>query len=130
MASPRLRDQALEPGRLARFRSWRGARPFWAGCWGMGGGLVILATQPGTFAIFLLPGGARVSALVFGTALAGCGAGLWWKPRHRRPVGVALLLAALGSFLYAAMGGYFIGTSCGIVGASLALAWMPPPPSE
>ncbi|REE65997.1 hypothetical protein BX257_8775 [Streptomyces sp. 3212.3] len=114
-----------------RFRTWRGERPFWAGAFTMTAGLPIiyfpytdLDLQGIVLALSTTSG---AGSLIIGVLLVVLGLTLWFQQQHRVFAGIAALLLSLTSFPLANFGGLFLGLTCGLVGGSLACAWMPAP---
>ncbi|MFC9080206.1 DUF6114 domain-containing protein [Streptomyces sp. NPDC057062] len=114
-----------------RFRTWRGERPFWAGAFTMTAGLPIiyfpytdLDLQGIVLALSTTSG---AGSLIIGVLLVVLGLTLWFQQQHRVFAGIAALLLSLVSFPLANFGGLFLGLTCGLVGGSLACAWMPAP---
>ncbi|MFJ8554946.1 DUF6114 domain-containing protein [Streptomyces sp. NPDC093676] len=114
-----------------KFRTWRGERPFWAGAFTMTAGLPIiyfpytdLDLQGIVLALSTTSG---AGSLIIGVLLVVLGLTLWFQQQHRVFAGIAALLLSLTSFPLANFGGLFLGLTCGLVGGSLACAWMPAP---
>ncbi|MBW8698080.1 hypothetical protein MBT84_00705 [Streptomyces sp. MBT84] len=114
-----------------RFRTWRGERPFWAGAFTMTAGLPIiyfpytdLDLQGIVLALSTTSG---AGSLIIGVLLVVLGLTLWFQQQHRVFAGIAALLLSLVSFPLANFGGLFLGLTCGLIGGSLACAWMPAP---
>ncbi|MFJ5533764.1 DUF6114 domain-containing protein [Streptomyces sp. NPDC093261] len=113
-----------------RFGEWRGERPFWAGTFTLCAGLPImyfpythLNLQGVALALSTTSGAA---SLIIGVLLVVLGVSLWFQQHARVFAGVATLLLSLVSFPLANFGGLFIGLLCGLIGGSLACAWIPP----
>ncbi|MGY5051696.1 DUF6114 domain-containing protein [Streptomyces sp. 900105755] len=116
------------------FRNWRGERPFWAGLFTFAAGLPILYwpyanLNPGGIPLALSTTSGAGSLLI-GTLLLTLGISLCWRPHLRVFAGIATLLLAVVSFPVANFGGLFLGVALGLVGGSLACAWLPPPAGE
>ncbi|MET9046710.1 DUF6114 domain-containing protein [Streptomyces sp. NPDC004362] len=114
-----------------KFRTWRSERPFWAGAFTMTAGLPIiyfpytdLDLQGIVLALSTTSG---AGSLIIGVLLVVLGLTLWFQQQHRVFAGIAALLLSLTSFPLANFGGLFLGLTCGLVGGSLACAWMPAP---
>ncbi|MGW4514164.1 DUF6114 domain-containing protein [Streptomyces sp. NPDC004393] len=112
------------------FGEWRGERPFWAGLFTFVAGLPImyfpythLNLQGIALALSTTSGAA---SLIIGVLLVVLGVSLWFQQHVRVFAGIATLLLSLVSFPLANFGGLFIGLSCGLIGGSLACAWIPP----
>jgi hypothetical protein len=115
------------------FRTWRRQRPFTAG-------LVLI---PACAAIGLPPyasfrlgdlvlsirtlGG--VSALLIAALLLVCAGSLWTRPHYRVAAGVTAIVVSLAALVSSNLGGFLVGTTLGLAGGALAIAWTPPPPA-
>ncbi|MFC9084053.1 DUF6114 domain-containing protein [Streptomyces sp. NPDC057062] len=113
------------------FRTWRAERPFWAGAFTVTAGLTIICfsyTDLDLQGIVLaLSTTSGTGALIIGVLLVVLGLSLWFQQQHRVFAGIAALLLSLTSFALANFGGLFLGLTCGLIGGSLACAWMPAP---
>ncbi|MEV7320508.1 DUF6114 domain-containing protein [Streptomyces sp. NPDC093970] len=113
-----------------RFRAWRGGRPFWAGLFTFAAGLPILYWPYARLDLAGIPLALSTTsgagALVIGILLLVLGVTLCCRPHLRVFSGIATLLLAIVSFPVANFGGLFLGVACGLVGGSLACAWLPP----
>ncbi|MGW3147444.1 DUF6114 domain-containing protein [Streptomyces sp. NPDC001177] len=117
-----------------RFRTWCGLRPFWAGLFTLLAGLPILYWPYANLDLGGIPLALSTTsgagALVIGVLLMVLGFTLWYRPAVRVFAGVATLLLALISFPVANFGGLFLGLIFGLIGGSLACAWLPPIDAE
>ncbi|MEU9474497.1 DUF6114 domain-containing protein [Streptomyces sp. NPDC048191] len=117
-----------------RFRTWRGERPFWAGLFTFTAGLPILYWPYANLDLGGIPLALSTTSgagsLVIGVLLLTLGVTLCCRPHLRLFAGISTLLLALVSFPVANFGGLFLGVLSGLVGGSLACAWMPPPADE
>ncbi|MFB7337713.1 DUF6114 domain-containing protein [Streptomyces adustus] len=117
-----------------RFRAWRGERPFWAGLFTINAGPPILYWPYAHLDLGGIPLALSTTSgagsLIIGTLLMALGISLWLRPRQRVFAGLSTLLLALVSFPVANLGGLFLGLFSGLIGGSLALAWLPPDPIE
>ncbi|WP_225102671.1 DUF6114 domain-containing protein [Streptomyces sp. CoH27] len=125
---------ATAPEFRRRFRTWRGERPFWAGLFTFSAGLPILYWPYAHLDLGGIPLALSTTsgagALVIGVLLLTLGVTLCCRPHLRVFAGVATLLLALISFPVANFGGLFLGVASGLIGGSLACAWMPPTADE
>ncbi|MFE9131624.1 DUF6114 domain-containing protein [Streptomyces sp. NPDC007148] len=128
---PARRTTTAVAGLWRKFRTWRSERPFWAGAFTMTAGLPIiyfpytdLDLQGIVLALSTTSG---AGSLIIGVLLVVLGLTLWFQQQHRVFAGIAALLLSLTSFPLANFGGLFLGLTCGLVGGSLACAWMPAP---
>ncbi|WP_338674778.1 DUF6114 domain-containing protein [Streptomyces sp. SCSIO 30461] len=117
-----------------RFRVWRGGRPFWAGLFTLAAGIPILYFPYVRLSLSGIPLAlsttAGAGALITGVLLIVLGISLWLRPQTRVFAGIAALLLSLVSFPLANFGGLFIGLFAGLVGGSLACAWVGPAQAE
>ncbi|WP_406444157.1 DUF6114 domain-containing protein [Streptomyces sp. NBC_00631] len=118
------------PGFRRGFRTWRGERPFWAGLFTFAAGLPILYWPYANLNLGGIPLALSTTSgagsLVIGTLLLALGVALCCRPHLRVFAGIATLLLALVSFPVANFGGLFLGVASGLIGGSLACAWLPP----
>lgn len=119
---------ALRAG-LRAFRRWRRGRPFWAGMFTLLAALVLLyppyaSLRFGDVVVSLRTVGG-LSALVIGVVLIACAASLWIRPEFRLVAGGVTLLLSVVSVVTANLGSLLLGTTLGVVGAALAVAWSP-----
>ncbi|MFK0284663.1 DUF6114 domain-containing protein [Streptomyces sp. NPDC090499] len=116
------------------FRTWRGGRPFWAGLFTFAAGLPILYWPYANLNLGGIPLALSTTSgagsLLIGTLLLALGVALCCRPHLRVFAGIATLLLAVVSFPVANFGGLFLGVALGLVGGSLACAWLPPPADE
>ncbi|MEV5955957.1 DUF6114 domain-containing protein [Streptomyces sp. NPDC051987] len=128
----RLLDGA--PAFRRGFRAWRGERPFWAAVFTFAAGLPILYWPYAHLSLGGIPlalsTASGAGSLLIGTLLLALGIGLCCRPHLRVFAGIATLLLALVSFPVANFGGLFLGVASGLVGGSLACAWLPPQADE
>jgi len=115
----------------ARFRLWRGGRPFWGGVVVIASGLFLLLPAYATFhvgdVLISISTIAGVSTLLLGVFMLLCGALPLLRPALRLPAGVGAMIIALVALPAANFGGFVVGTLLGIIGASLLLAWTSSP---
>ncbi|MER7834798.1 DUF6114 domain-containing protein [Streptomyces sp. NPDC096040] len=117
-----------------RFSTWRGERPFWAGLFTFTAGLPILYWPYAKLDLGGIPLALSTTSgagsLVIGTLLLTLGITLCYRPHLRVFAGIATLLLAVVSFPVANFGGLFLGVASGLIGGSLACAWLPPTAEE
>ncbi|MFD9961887.1 DUF6114 domain-containing protein [Amycolatopsis sp. NPDC058986] len=111
----------------AAFARWRRGRPFGAGVFTAAAGLAIgippyASLRLGDVYVAISTFGGVSSLLVGVLLLLGAGA-LWLRPQFRFVTGVATLLLSLTALVTANLGGFLIGTGCGVLGAALAIGW-------
>lgn len=107
------------------FRNWRRTRPFWAGVWTMLGGALIAYVPATAFKFLLVGDGSLVLGISVGVLIGAFGLMLWFARPLRMILGVIILLLSLVSFFTSDFGGLILGMLMGLVGGSLALAWVP-----
>ncbi|NYH79725.1 hypothetical protein FHR84_003063 [Actinopolyspora biskrensis] len=119
--------------RLARarvvFRDWRRTRPFWAGLFTLVAALLLLyppyaSLKFGDVEVSLRTT-AGITALVIGMVLIACGISFWMRPELRLPAGIVTLVLSVVAIVTANLGSFLIGTTMGLIGAALAIAWSP-----
>ncbi len=116
------------------FRRWRRTRPFWAGVFTLLAALVLLyppyaSLRFGDVVISLHTVGG-ISALVIGVVLIACAVSFWLRPEFRLAAGIVTLLLSVVAIVTANFGSFLIGTTLGLVGAALGIAWAPGPGPE
>ncbi|MEU0032719.1 DUF6114 domain-containing protein [Streptomyces sp. NPDC006333] len=113
-----------------KFRTWRGERPFWAGLFTFAAGLPIIYFPYAHLNFGAIPLALSTSAgagsLIIGVLLVTLAISLWFQQQMRVFAGITVILLALISFPVANFGGLLIGLVCGLIGGSLACAWIPP----
>lgn len=112
------------------FRRWRRSRPFWAGLWCvLGGGMMMLG--PLTAVRFVLVAGQTVwLGIVVGALVSIFGLFFWFSPSQRQITGVFAVMLSVVSFITSDFGGFLIGMTLGVLGASMGFAWVPAAPRE
>lgn len=115
------------PVRAARFafRNWRRSRPFWAGVWSMLGGTLIAYVPATAFKLVLIANASLVVGITVGALVGFFGLMLWFARPLRILLGVLILVLSLASFFTSDFGGLILGMMMGLIGGSLALAWVP-----
>jgi hypothetical protein len=114
-------------GRLG-FRGWRRTRPFWGGLIALLGGIEILLSERAPVAVVVHLGAQGLAGYVVPVVLVLCALLLWFNPAQRIFYSILAVLAALASFITSNLGGFVLGMLLGIVGGSLAFAWVPGEP--
>lgn len=119
--------------RLARarvvFRDWRRTRPFWAGLFTLIAALLLLyppyaSLKFGDIEVSLRTT-AGITALVIGMVLIACALAFWLRPELRLPAGIVTLVLSVVAVVTVNLGSLLIGTTMGLIGAALAIAWSP-----
>jgi hypothetical protein len=116
------------PGRRS-WRGWRRSRPFWAGCWTAAAAALLLAVpysvlRVGDLTVALSTIGGS-SALLIAIVLVACTYALWFRPDSRVVAGVIIIVVSVVALAVTNLGAFGLGTTLGIVGGSLAVAWTP-----
>lgn len=123
--------QASAVGPRLRFREFRRGRPFWAGAFTLLSGLIILFPPYATLrfgdVVVSMNTIGGMSSLLIGVIMMICALTLWTRPEFRRAAGVVTMLLALCAIVAANLGVFLIGTTLGLIGSGLALAWSPRP---
>lgn len=113
----------------ARFRAWRGGRPFIPGLLLILSGIVI--ATPAYFTVHIsdllvmISTVSGVSTLLIGALLVMFGLGAWFRPATSTYLGVLGIIVAVIALPTSNLGGFLIGTLLGIIGGALTLAWEP-----
>jgi hypothetical protein len=110
------------------FRGWRRTRPFWGGLIALLGGIEILLSERAPVAVVVHLGAQGLAGYVVPVVLVLCALLLWFNPAQRIFYSILAVLAALASFITSNLGGFVLGMLLGIVGGSLAFAWVPGEP--
>ena len=125
VAEPLRRERhPMHAARLA-FRRWRHSRPFWGGVWAMLGGALIAYLPATAFRLILIASGSVLFGILVGVLVGFFGLLLWLTPQLRVILGILILVLSLGSFFTSDFGGLILGMLMGLIGGSLALAWVP-----
>ncbi|SDK71857.1 hypothetical protein SAMN04487820_111156 [Actinopolyspora mzabensis] len=117
------------PATLAGFRRWRRTRPFWGGLFTLLAALLLLyppyaSLKFGDIEVSLRTT-AGISALVIGVVMIACALSFWIRPEWRLSAGIVALLLSLVALVVVNLGSFLIGTTLGVIGSSLAIAWSP-----
>ena len=108
-----------------RFRTWRRSRPFWGGLLALIGGVEILLSEKAPLPVIIHLGAQGLAGYVVPIILVVCALLLWFNPEQRIFYSIIAVLASLGSLITSNLGGFLIGMLLGIIGGSLAFAWVP-----
>ena len=111
------------------FGRWRRTRPFWAGLFLLLSGLIIIFPpfanmKLGSMVVSIQTIGGLSGALI-GALLLVCALTMWLRPQFRLAAGIAALILSLAALIATNLGGFIVGTLCGLIGAALALSWTP-----
>lgn len=118
--------EPVAPARpTSRWRRWRKSRPFWGGLITILAGIeVTLIPIPAYKIVFVSP--SLTYAIVSGMVVLILGLAVWMTPQHSRLYGMLIILAAVLTFVWSNLGGFFIGGLLGVLGGALVFAWDPP----
>ncbi|SDP62460.1 hypothetical protein SAMN04487905_106121 [Actinopolyspora xinjiangensis] len=114
---------------LAGFRNWRRTRPFWGGLFTLLAALLLLYPPYASLKLgdveVSLRTTAGISALVIGVVMIACALSFWVRPEWRLSAGIVALLLSLVALVVVNLGSFLVGTTLGVIGSSLAIAWSP-----
>jgi Family of unknown function (DUF6114) len=121
---------ALASAGWARFRSWRRARPFWAGLFLLvaGAEILIIPLPMHSMGLILHIGTGGVLGILIGAILIAAALLLWFHPVQHIFYSIVAVLLAVAALIATNLGGFLIGTILGVIGGSLGFAWTPLPP--
>jgi len=91
-------------------------------------GVIITAIPLTGFRIVFIPGSGITMALLVGALMMVCAVNIWVTPRIAVFLGAVVIVLSLISFVTTDFGGFLIGTLLGIIGGSIAIAWVPGEP--
>jgi hypothetical protein len=111
--------------RRARFRAWRGRRPFAGGLLLVLGGGEILLTMKAPLPVVLHVGMQGLAGYLLPALMLVCGLLLLFNPAQRLFYSVIAVLLSLGTWLTSNLGGFFVGILLGVTGSCLAFGWLP-----
>jgi hypothetical protein len=106
------------------WRAWRRARPFWGGLFVVLGGGEILLSELASLPLVIHIGLHGLASYLVPVLLLVCGLLLWFHLPLRTFYSVLAILLALGSWITSNLGGFFVGMLLGLIGGSLAFAWV------
>ena len=113
---------------------WRRNRPFWGGLLVLLGGGEILLSERAPIPVVIHVGMQGLAGYLVPVVLLLCGLLLWFTPEQRTFYSVIAVLLSLVSWVTSNLGGFFIGMALGLLGGSLAFAWVrgngPPAPKR
>jgi len=109
---------------LHDWRAWRRARPFWGGLFVVLGGGEILLSELASLPLVIHIGLHGLASYLVPLLLLICGLLLWFHLPLRTLYSVLAILLALGSWITSNLGGFFAGMLLGLIGGSLAFAWV------
>jgi hypothetical protein len=109
---------------LRDWRAWRRARPFWGGLFVVLGGGVTLLSEMASLPLVIHIGLHGLASYLVPVLLLSCGLLLWFHLPLRPLYSALAILLALGSWITSNLGGFFVGMLLGLIGGSLAFAWV------
>ena len=116
---------ADDRGWREKFREWRSTRPFAGGLLMLSSGIIMVAPAYFTVQIsdllVMISTISGVSTLLIGALLIMFGIGTWMQPYAATYLGVLGIIVAIIAVPTSNLGGFFIGSLFGIVGAFLAV---------
>ncbi len=123
---------------LFAFRRWRRTRPFWGGLLVILGGAEILLSERAPLPIVIHIGLQGLAGYLVPVILVLCGFLLLFHPVQQTFYAILAILLSLGSWITSNLGGFFVGMLLGLIGGSMAFAWVrgtrpgpaPPVPRE
>ena len=110
------------------FRRFRETRPFWAALLVLVAGLEIGALPLGPTDELIHAGEGAFAGLACSALLLIMGLVLLFLPTQRHVAAVIAAVVALASFVLTNLGGFVIGMLLGLLGGSMAFAWVPDKP--
>ena len=116
-------DQRLRRG-AAAFSRWRRSRPFWGGLLVIFGAAVILLSERGPLPLIVHIGLQGLAGYLVPVVMLLAGLLLLFHPAQRIFYSLIAVIFSLGSWITSNLGGFFIGMLLGVVGGSLAFAWV------
>ena len=120
------RGSLLQRGRIS-FRAWRRGRPFWGALFVILGGLEIIWIPYSPIGVVVHEGIAGVGGMFIGALMIMFGLSAAFAPGYRVFAGIASVLLSLVALPATNLGGFLLGTLCGLFGGSFAVAWTPRP---
>jgi Family of unknown function (DUF6114) len=107
------------------FRTWRRARPFWAGVFLIfsGAELLLIPLPIHAMGLILHIGTGGVLGILIGAVLIVCALLLWFSPAQRAFYSIVAVLLAVAALVASNLGGFLIGTLAGVTGGSLGFGW-------
>jgi hypothetical protein len=122
-------QERVPPGWFTRARrglaGWRRTRPFWGGLLALLGAVEILLSEQAPLPVVIHLGAQGLAGYLVPVVMLLCAVLLWFNPAQRIFYSILAVLAALASLITSNLGGFLLGMLLGLVGGSLAFAWVP-----
>lgn len=109
----------------ARFRQWRGGRPFAGGLLLVLGGAEILVTMKAPLPVILHVGMQGLAGYLLPTLMLILGLLILFSPAQRIFYSITGVLLSLGSWMTSNLGGFLVGLVLGVTGSCLTFGWLP-----
>ncbi|MEU6551156.1 DUF6114 domain-containing protein [Streptomyces sp. NPDC046915] len=109
----------------ARFRQWRGGRPFVGGLLLVLGGAEILVTMKAPLPVILHVGMQGLAGYLLPTLMLILGLLVLFSPAQRIFYSITGVLLSLGSWMTSNLGGFIVGLALGVTGSCLTFGWLP-----
>ncbi|MFF4396324.1 DUF6114 domain-containing protein [Streptomyces sp. NPDC001480] len=109
----------------ARFRQWRGGRPFVGGLLLVLGGAEILVTMKAPLPVILHVGMQGLAGYLLPTLMLILGLLILFSPAQRIFYSITGVLLSLGSWMTSNLGGFIVGLVLGVTGSCLTFGWLP-----
>jgi len=106
-------------------RAFRRTRPFWGALWLGLGGYWIIHFSLGSFHIVVSSGFSAISGWIVGGGMLLCALIGLMAPSQKLTVGAIGLVLSIVSLIASNIGGFLVGMTLGVVGATMMLAWGP-----
>jgi hypothetical protein len=122
---PEPTEPAVRPAPRARWRAWRGRRPFWGGFLVTLGGTEILFTEKAALPVILHIGMQGLAGYLIPLLLIVVGLLIIFNPAQRLFYAVVGVLLTLGTWITSNLGGFVVGLLLGVIGSCITFGWVP-----
>jgi hypothetical protein len=132
-----LPSRALRTVRTARrgaalarrwLRAFRRSRPFWGAVWLVFGGWTVLKFSLGSVQFVVSHGFNGIAGWLIGGGMMLCGLIPVIAPGQRYTFGVIGAILSIAALIAANLGGFLVGTFCGVLGSAMIFGWGPKRP--